>query len=107
MAWTVVVRRQSDGWHAEIVDLAVALRAFSLSTLDRRVRERLGSQGPEYHFRTGDAELDRLVGEVREARRSARLLQDLAREAVYRAIVRGGGMSRRDLALLLGLSHQR
>jgi len=39
----VVMRRDADAWQAEMATIGVAGRARSLGTLDRRVRDLLGS----------------------------------------------------------------
>ena len=58
---TVLVCRDGGGWSAEVAALGVARTARSLVTLDRQVRELLSTETVDYHFRTGDGELDRLV----------------------------------------------
>jgi hypothetical protein len=85
--------------------LRLACRA--LRALDRRVRTLIGPGRVTYEFRTGDAELDRLVTEVRTVRSAARLLDQQARKLVEEILSRRGRSSRRDLAVLLELSHQR
>ena len=81
--------------------------ARSLVTLDRRVRDLLGTNAVDYQFRTGDAELDRLVMQVRAARDAARRNEEQARRLIGLALRLPNSGSGGDLAVLLGLSHQR
>jgi ribosomal protein L5 len=75
--------------------------------MDRRVRKSLGTQAVEYHFRTGDAELDRLLQQVRAVREAARTFDARAHRLIGRVLTLHGSGSSRDLAVLLGMSHQR
>jgi hypothetical protein len=61
----------------------------------------------EYKFHTGDAELDRLVIQIRAARLAAQRLEARARRLTGRILTLPSGGSVRDVALLVGLSHQR
>jgi hypothetical protein len=103
----VAVSRTVQGWQAEVAALGVLRQARSLVTLDRRVRELLGSDEVDYQFHTGDAELDRLVMQVRAARSAARTYEARARRLTGRVLMLPRGGSGRDLAVLLGLSYQR
>jgi len=67
---TVVVRRDGRGWVAEAAAFGV-IRARTLHTVVRLARELMAGAGSaepiEYQFHTGDAELDRLVIQIRAA----------------------------------------
>jgi hypothetical protein len=103
----VLVSREGRGWRAEIAELSVQRRARTLHTLDRRVRDLVGSGWVDYDFHTGNAELDRLVAGVRAARRATRIAEDRTRCLTEKVIMLGPGLSVRDLGVLLDLSHQR
>lgn len=103
----VMVSRTPGGWVAEVAALGVQRTARSLVALDRGVRELLGTDAVDYQFHTGDAELDRLVMHVRTAREAAQRNQERARRLTGQALRLPSGGSGRDLAWLLGLSHQR
>jgi hypothetical protein len=101
------VVREERGWRAELVEPRVLRRSRTLHALDRQVRKVLGPGRVDYQFRTGDAELDRLVAGVRAARRTAQVAEELARELTEQVLEQARGLSRRELAVLLDLSHQR
>jgi hypothetical protein len=106
----VVVTRDGREWRAEIPDLGKAHRTASLVRVDEWIRALLGPGWVNYEFHTGNAELDRRVDEVRAARRSAKVAEEQARRATRRLVAdasRHINLSMRDLAVLLGLSHQR
>jgi hypothetical protein len=103
----VRVVREEHGWRAELVEPRVVRRSRTLHALDRQVRKVLGPGWVDYRFRTGDAELDRLVAGVRAARRTTQVAEELARELTEQVLERAGGLSRRELGILLDLSHQR
>jgi hypothetical protein len=75
--------------------------------VDRQVRELLGTDAIDYQFHTGDVELDRLVMCIRAARATAQQHEERARRLTEQALQLPSGGTVRDLALLLGLSHQR
>ena len=106
---TVVVRRDGRGWVAEAAAFGVA-RARTLHTVVRLARELMAGAGSaepiEYQFHTGDAELDRLVIQIRAARLAAQRLDARVRRLTGRVLTLPSGGSVRDLALLVGLSHQ-
>lgn len=104
---TVEVTRDARGWQAEIATLGVALRARGLGTLDRQVRELLGTESVDYVFHTGDPELDRLVRQVRAARSAARTLEARARRLMTVVLTLPASGSCRQIGVLLDLSHQR
>ena len=103
----VLVSREPGGWVAEVAALGVVRRRRRLVTLDQQVRDLLGTNDVDYQFHTGDAELDRLVMHVRAAREAAQRNQERARRLTGQALRLPSGGSGRDLAWLLGLSHQR
>jgi hypothetical protein len=112
---TVVVRRDKRGWLAEAAALGV-VQARTLHTVVRLARDLVVGSGLvtgsgaadsiEYQFHTGDAELDRLVIQIRAARLAAQRLQARAQRLTGRVLTLPSGGSVRDLALLVGLSHQ-
>src|SRR5262249_3717579 len=60
----VVVRREGRWWFAEVAAVGV-VRTRSLHSAVRRVRQLVGDVPVRYQFHTGDAELDRLVIQIR------------------------------------------
>ena len=103
----VMVSRDGRQWRAEVAALGVVRRTRSLTTLDLRIRDLLGTNAVEYRFDTGDAEFDRLVLRIRAARAAARAHERRARRLTAQALRLPSGGTVRDLALLVGLSHQR
>lgn len=103
----VLVIREGGGWLAEVAALGVVRRARCLVTLDHQMRDLLGTNSVDYQFQTGDAELDRLVMQIRSAKGAAGRYEERARRLTRRALLLPSGGSGRDLAVLLGLSHQR
>jgi hypothetical protein len=103
----VMVTRTGKGWRAEVVALGVVRKARSLHGLHRQVHELLGTEAVDYEFRTGDAELDRLVRQVRLARAAIQLQEQRAQKLTGQVLTLPNGGSVRDLGILLGLSHQR
>jgi hypothetical protein len=103
----VMVSRVAGGWVGEVAALGVVRRARRLVALDRRMRELLGTDEVDYQFHTGDAELDRLVVQIRAARAAASLAEERAHQLIRRVLQLPSGGTVRDLGLLLGLSHQR
>jgi hypothetical protein len=75
--------------------------------LDRRVKELVGSEDVDYRFHTGNAELDRLVLQLRTTRSAARVYEARARRLTAKLLTLPAGGSARDLAVLVGLSYQR
>jgi hypothetical protein len=64
----------------------------------------------DYEFHTGDAVLDRLIVDARKSRLQAQLTEVEARQATRQLLahaVHRADLSIRDLAIMLGLSHQR
>ena len=61
----------------------------------------------DLQFRTGDHVLDGLIAGVRVSRRTARTAQEQVRELTARVMARATGLTSRDLAVLLEVSHQR
>src|SRR5438067_717913 len=103
----VVVNRKPGGWVAEVAALGLQRSARSLVTLDRRIRELLGTDAVDYQFHTGDTELDRLVMHIRAARAAAQRYDERAHQLTEQALQLPKGGTVRDLGLLLGLSHGR
>ncbi len=103
----VMVSRRPGGWVAEVAALGVERTARSLMTLDRRVRELLGTGAVDYQFQTGDVELDRLIMHIRAARATAQRNEERAHRLTEQVLQRPSGGTVRDLGLLLGLSHGR
>ncbi|MFL6117552.1 MAG: type II toxin-antitoxin system HicB family antitoxin [Catenulispora sp.] len=121
--YRVVVTREGDDWLAVIPELPGAhTDARSLHTLDGYVREVIAvveglPEGAEsrlvldYEFHTGDETVDALIAEARHARHQAeaerRRASDLTMRALTQLVERSPGLSRRDTAALLDISHQR
>jgi predicted RNase H-like HicB family nuclease len=119
----VVVTREDDDWLATVPDLPGAhTDARSLRTLDGYIREVIalvedlpdGAESQlalDYEFHTGDETTDALIAEARHARHQAEVEQRRASELTTRALTqltqRNPGLSRRDTAALLDISHQR
>lgn len=103
----VLVGRVGVEWRAEVAASGAVCRARSLMGLHRQVQKLLGKDVADYVFRTGDVELDRLVWQVRAVRTTTRALQARTRLLTGRVLALSGGCSGRDLAVLLGMSHQR
>src|SRR2546430_12356819 len=98
----VTVTRERGGWVAEVAALGLVRKGRSLRTLDRRVREFLGTGDVDYHFYTGDAELDRLVMQVHAAKAAADRDEDRARRLILTALLLPSGGAGRGLAGLPG-----
>ncbi len=103
----VVVNRDGQRWRVEIPALGVVCQARSLGALDHHVRQLLATAAVDYHFHTGDTELDSLVVQIRAARLALRQHEARVRQLTGRALTLPSGASLRDLAVLLGLSYQR
>jgi hypothetical protein len=67
----------------------------------------VGDVPVHYQFHTGDAELDRLVIQIRAARLAAQRLEARAKRLTGKVLMLPSGGSVRDVALLVGLSYQR
>jgi hypothetical protein len=105
----IIVTRIDRRWQAEVTDLDLAYEVRALFQLDRWVRYRFGPGWINYRFRTGDPHLDRLVTAAREKRRAARHIDERVRRLTLQVLAATAGdrFSGRDLAVLLGMSHQR
>jgi hypothetical protein len=102
----VVVRREGRWWLAEAATLGV-VRTRSLHSAVRRAQQLVGDAPVHYQFHTGDAELDRLVIQIRAARMAAQRLEARAKRLTGKVLRLPSGGSVRDVALLVGLSYQR
>lgn len=120
-AYTVTVTREDGQWLADVHDLEGAHTfARTLPALDQAVREVvvLAADRPDediprlridFHFRTGNPELDVEATEVRSLRAQADALTAVLGErtsAVATALVEQG-FPVRDVAAVLGISPQR
>jgi hypothetical protein len=105
----IIVTRSGQHWFAELPDLDLTYKVRTLYQLDHWVRFTFGSGWIEYRFHTGDARLDQLITDARQARREARSADEKARHLTRRALVaaENARLSGRDLAVLLAISHQR
>jgi hypothetical protein len=105
----ITVTRIESQWHAEVPDLDRVHRVRTLFQLDRWVRFTFGPGWIDYRFRTGDRHFDQLVARTREARREARRIDEHARDLTLQVLAAAdrAGLSGRDLAVLLAISHQR
>ncbi len=97
----------------QIADLAVAYQPAALVRVDGWVRGVLGLRRVDwvnYQFHTGHRQLDGLVRDARAARRAAQVAERHARQATRNLLTgaaRHADLSVRELAILVGLSHQR
>lgn len=119
--YSVVVTREDGQWLADVPELQGSHTfARSLPTLDQALREVivLAADLPDdampelildYHYHTGDQELDSTAEEVRRLRREANEIaaQAAARTGQAAAKLVTKGLSVRDVAALLGISPQR
>jgi hypothetical protein len=103
----VIVRRDAGRWLAEIAALGTVQKARTLVALDRRIRDLLGTNAIDYAFRTGNAELDRLITQIRATRAAVRQGEERIRHLARQALLIPSGGSGRDVAFLLGMSYQR
>ena len=103
----VVVVRVTGGWCAEIPHLRARRSARTLTSLDQQIRELFAPDVVDYQIRTGDHVLDGLIAGVRVSRRTARTAQEQVWELTARVMARATGLTSRDLAVLLEVSHQR
>jgi hypothetical protein len=103
----VIVSREAGRWQAEIAALDVVRKARTLVALDRRIRDLLGTNAVDYEFHTGDAELDRLITQVRATRTVVRQGEERIRRLAKQVLLLPSGGSGRDVAFLLGMSYQR
>jgi hypothetical protein len=103
----VLATRDRAGWWTEVPERGISCRAPSLYSLDRRVRDLIGTLHVEYRFRTGDVVLDRLITAARTARCAAQVSEDRARRLREEVLLRAAGTSVRDMGILLDLSYQR
>jgi hypothetical protein len=105
----ITVTRIESQWLAQIPDLDRIHRVRTLYQLDRWVRCTFGPGWIDYRFRTGDPHFDRLITQAREARRQARRADERARDLTLQVLAAADNaeLSGRDLAVLLGMSHQR
>ncbi len=119
--YRVVVTREGESWLADVLDVAgTHTWAKNLPSLDRSVREAIalaedlpdGAEGGlalDYGYSTGHADWDAQAAELRaERERVSRAERELAERTAELAgrLVRGG-LSVRDVAVLLRVSPQR
>jgi hypothetical protein len=104
---TILVRRIGDGWRAEIGAPGQWFQARNLSGLFVQLRLLVDVTAARIVFHTGDGELDELLSKVRTAWRRADTATRAAQALADRLMSRAGGLSNRDIAVLIGKSHQR
>lgn len=102
----VIVRREGRWWLAQAPTIGV-VRTRSLHSAVRRARQLVGEAPVHCQFHTGDAELDRLVIQIQAARAAAQQHEARAKRLTGRVLRLPSSGSVRDVALLVGLSHQR
>lgn len=119
--YAVVVTREGDHWLADVPDLEGAhTYARTLPALDQAVREVviLAVDRPDedvarlridYHYRTGDPQVDRDAAEVRTLRARSEEISAAAslRTAAAATMLVERGLTVRDVAAILGISPQR
>jgi hypothetical protein len=103
----VTVRRVGDGWQAEAGAPGQWVQARNLSGLFTQLRLLVDLSAARVAFATGDAELDALLADIRAAWRRADTANRAAQALADRLLSRPSGLSNRDIAVLIGKSHQR
>jgi hypothetical protein len=118
----VVVTREGDLWLADVPELEGAhTDAKSLRTLDQYVREVIVMAADlpdeampglelQYEYHLGDPELDERIARIRKNRELVSTLADRInrdQESVIVIGVKQRHLSQRDVAELIGVSHQR
>ena len=103
----VTVSRAEDGWRADIPTIDRSLGARALNSLFAQLRRLLDINEALIQFRTGDGELDELIRGVQTAQRQAQAATRQVRDLTDRLLSRSDGWSGRDVAVLIGKSHQR
>jgi hypothetical protein len=103
----ITVSRAGDGWRAEIPPLGRSLRARMLHSLFVQLRALVDLQTATVEFHTGDDELDTLVRELQAAQRRAEAATRQVHALTGELLARSPGWTNRDLAALIGRSHQR
>lgn len=88
----VLVSRDGRRWQAEVAALGTVRKARTLVALDNQIRDILGTNSVGYEFHTGEI--------IRQNENRIRRLTEQA------SLLPSGG-SVRELAVLLGMSHQR
>jgi hypothetical protein len=104
---SVLVRRTSHGWRAEVGTPDQWLPARNLSGLFTQLRLLVDLTTARVVFKTGDDELDLLLAETRTAWRRADTATRTAQSLADRLLSRADDLSNRDIAALIGKSHQR
>jgi hypothetical protein len=103
----ITVSRAGEGWRAEIPSLGRLLRARWLYSLFVQLRTMVDLQTATVQFRTGDNELDALVRDLRAAQRRAEAATRQVHALTGELLARSQGWTNRDVAALIGKSHQR
>jgi hypothetical protein len=103
----ITVSRTGEGWRAEIPSLDKPLGARMLCSLFVQLRTLVDLHETTVEFRTGDDELDALVRELRAAQRRAEAATRQVHTLTGELLARSQGWTNRDLAALIGRSHQR
>jgi hypothetical protein len=103
----VLVSRADRGWRTDPAAPIGPLSARSLYRLVDELRQAAGSQGAMLVFRTGDDELDAMVRRLAVVQRRAATADRQARILVDELLSRCDDWSSRDVAVLIGRSHQR
>ncbi len=103
----ITVSRAGVGWRAEIPALDRSIRARLLYSLFVQLRSLVDLRTTVIEFRTGDEELDELIRSLRAAQRQADAATRQVQALTSELLAHSAGWSNRDVAALIGRSHQR
>ena len=103
----ILIHRLDGGWRADVPARDLSLHARNLVGIFAQLRVLTDPATAAIRFRTGDPDLDQLIAEVRAACREAEAAGAKLRTLTGRLLARRDRLPIRDLAVLVGKSHQR
>jgi hypothetical protein len=103
----VTIGRKNNGWRAEVPTLNRCLDARALYSLFTQLRLLVDVTTAVIQVRTGDADLDGLIRSLGAAQRRADAAAGQVRTLTGRLLARTRDWPSRDVAVLIGKSHQR